>query len=289
MNRLYEARLGHAYGDGSDGEADGAAFAANLEHVDAAVFGRSSSAYGLLDTPMPAAYLGGLAMAVRQRTGRNIETYVANGQVAGEARIETLDRFYARERDSRYLNPEWIKGMQASGYNGARYMADLTDSMLLWEATKPDLVTDRDWEAVRDVYLHDRYDLGLDRFFAEANPAARAKLVAGMRDAIERGNWHADAATRRELGMEAAAMAPAPDVGSLGHVPGASRPTAGGGKIPARAAPVSPSNAVSGFELVPEQRTLSPQPASRSWTELLGALATLLLVCGAGFSARPRW
>jgi len=289
MNRLYEARLGHAYGDGSDGAADGAAFVANLEHVDAAVFGRSSSAYGLLDTPMPAAYLGGLAMAVRQRTGRNIETYVANGQVAGEARIETLDRFYARERDSRYLNPEWIKGMQASGYNGARYMADLTDSMLLWEATKPDLVTDRDWEAVRDVYLHDRYDLGLDRFFAEANPAARAKLVAGMRDAIERGNWHADAATRRELGMEAVAMAPAPDVGSLGHVPGASRPTAGGGKIPARAAPASPSNAVSGFELVPEQRTLSPQPASRSWTELLGALATLLLVCGAGFSARPRW
>ncbi|WP_163363764.1 cobaltochelatase subunit CobN, partial [Enterobacter cloacae] len=74
-------------------------------------------------------------------------TYVANGQVAGEARIETLSRFYARERDSRYLNPEWIKGMKASGYNGARYMADLTDSMLLWEATKPDLVRDRDWEA----------------------------------------------------------------------------------------------------------------------------------------------
>ncbi|NWP15694.1 hypothetical protein GZA09_28365, partial [Escherichia coli] len=75
------------------------------------------------------------------------------------------------------------------GYNGARYMADLTDSMLLWEATKPDLVRDRDWEAVRDVYLRDRYDLGLDRFFAEANPAARDKLVAAMREAIARGDW----------------------------------------------------------------------------------------------------
>ncbi|WP_164139842.1 cobaltochelatase subunit CobN, partial [Stenotrophomonas maltophilia] len=46
LNRLYEARLGYSYGDGGDGEADAAAFAANLERVDAAIFSRSSSAYG---------------------------------------------------------------------------------------------------------------------------------------------------------------------------------------------------------------------------------------------------
>ena len=286
LNRLYEARLGHVYGDGGDGEADSAAFAANLERVDAAVFSRSSSVYGLLDTPMPAAYLGGLAMAVRQRTGRNIETYVANGQVAGEARIETLSRFYARERDSRYLNPEWIKSMQASGYNGARYMADLADTMLLWEATKPDLVTDRDWAAVRDVYLRDRYNLGLDRFFAEANPAARAKLVTAMRDAITRGVWHADAATRRELGMGRSATTAAaprrisaqPRSAMAARV--APRGAAGGIKSP---------NHVAGFEMVETPRTSASRPTPSSLTGLIAALGALLLSCGMGLALRPRW
>ncbi|AJP71314.1 cobaltochelatase subunit CobN [Sphingomonas hengshuiensis] len=289
LNRLYEARLGHAYGDGIDGEADSTAFAANLERVDAAIFSRSSSAYGLLDTPMPAAYLGGLAMAVRQRTGRNIETYVANGQVAGDVRIETLSRFYARERDSRYLNPEWIKGMQASGYNGARYMADLTDSMSLWEATKPDLVTDRDWEAVRDVYLRDRYNLGLDRFFAEANPAARAKLVAAMRDAVERGDWHADTATRLELGMGTVAAAPVPGTASVARASRMSGANAGSRKARARAGRASPSKSVSGFELVPQPRVSTQQPVRGSSTGLWMALAGLLVLCCMGLSTRPRW
>lgn len=289
LSGLYEARLGHAYGDGSDGESDSTAFAANLERVDAAVFSRSSSAYGVLDTPLPAAYLGGLAMAVRQRTGRSIETYIANGQVAGEARIETLDRFYGRERDSRYLNPEWIRGMKAGGYNGARYMADFTDSMLLWEATKPDLVTDGDWEAVRDVYLRDRYELGLDRFFAEANPAARAKLVATMRDAIARGAWRADSATRRELGMPAEALARAPATKSRSAARSASRSAAVSQNRPAAPSLSISSNRVSGFQLIEAPPPPQSLPSKGSMAHLLAALAALFLLCGTGMALRPRW
>src|SRR5690606_26220459 len=83
--------------------------------------------------------------------------------------------------------------------NGARYMADLADSLLLWEQVRPELVSDRDWQSVQDVYLRDRYDLGMARFFEEHNPAARDKLVHTMLDAIERGDWNADAETRAEL------------------------------------------------------------------------------------------
>jgi cobaltochelatase CobN len=292
LNRLYEDRLGHAYGDESEGEPDGTAFAANLDRVDAAVFSRSSSAYGVLDTPLPAAYLGGLTSAVRQRTGRNIEAYIANGQASAGARIETLARFYGRERDSRYLNPEWIKGMQAGGYNGARYMADVADSMLLWEATKPDLVADADWEALRDVYLRDRYKLGLNAFFAAANPAARAKLIATMRDAVARGAWNPDDATRRELGVDTPPAAPkagaAPSPMPLLSADVPTQTSARQAAAPSTPAPAT--NQVSGFELV-ESRAETPRIAldgTRTLT-LIAALATLLLLCGAGLAARPRW
>jgi cobaltochelatase CobN len=293
LNQLYQARLGHAYGDGSDGEADAAAFTANLKRVDAAVFSRSSSAYGLLDTPMPAAYLGGLSMAVRQDSGRTIDAYVANEQSKGEPRVETLERFYGRERDSRYLNPAWIKGMQASGYNGARYMADLADSMLLWDQTRPELVTDRDWEAVRDVYLHDRYKLGLERYFAENNPAARTKLVQTMLDAIDRGAWRADAATRAELERVAGEPPPATGTGAPRQ-----RPAGDAGAAPRE--PLSPASStgkpsgagapapISGYELVPSPPV---PPIAAPSTGLLPLLlgAALLLLLGGGVAMKPRW
>lgn len=289
MNRLYEARLGHAYGEGGDGDADATAFGASLARVDAAVFARSSSAYGLLDTPLPAAYLGGLSAAVRARTGRAIETYVANAQDPGAARIETLARFFGRERDSRYLNPEWVRQMQASGYNGARYMADVADSMLLWDVNMPDLVTAADWEAVRDVFLRDRHGLGLDAYFERHNPAARRKLADTMLEAVRRGAWQADGATVAELRRITAGIAPAPS----SPAPGVARAVApaGGETEPGRPAPSpdstpNPASApVSGFELVARPPVSPPIPAPPPWPLMI----VLLGLAGTGMTTRSRW
>ncbi len=287
LNQLYLARLGHAYGDGDDGTPDSAAFTANLGNVDAAVFSRSSSAYGLLDTPMPAAYLGGLSMAVRQQTGRTIDAYIANEQDTGRPRIETVERFYGRERDSRYLNPAWIKAMQASGYNGARYMADLTDSMSLWEQMRPDLVADRDWAAVRDVYLRDTYKLGMRRFFAEHNPAALDKLVRTMVDAIDRGDWKADAATRAELKRLAGGT---PDMSARQVAPSRARAMAAPGRAPPSAISSSGTPNVSGYELVaanPRSIPMRDIAPNALWLLLLAAASISLVAMGA--IPKSRW
>lgn len=205
----YANRLSHAYDGGTDdGVADGAAFADNLKTVDAAVFSRSSSAYGLLDTPMPAAYFGGLAMAVRSETGRRIETYVANLQSPQAGRIETADRTLNRELRSRYFNPNWIKAMQAGGYNGARYMSEFTENMRLWEITDPRLIKDRDWNEVADVYVRDRYQLGLKAYFAQHNPRAYRNLVSTLVETAAQGRWKAEPATLAALKRELVGSAP---------------------------------------------------------------------------------
>ncbi|MEI4509319.1 cobaltochelatase subunit CobN [Sphingopyxis sp. CCNWLW253] len=297
LNRLYRARIGHAYGDEGEGEPDGAAFNANLGGVDAAVFSRTSSAYGLLDTPMPAAYLGGLSMAVREASGRTIDAYIANEQTPGQPRLETLDRFYGRERDSRYLNPAWIRAMQASGYNGARYMTDLTDSLSLWEQMRPELVTDRDWEAVRDVYLRDRYDLGMDRFFADHNPAARSKLIATMRDAIDRGDWNADAQTRAELARLAAVGAralsrpqtmfgAARKAGRIGHNSAPGRP---GKQAVAKAGRRSAQAPISGYELVATATLKLTSSRQAPPFSIAAIIALFLVLVVSGAASTPRW
>lgn len=276
LDGLYRARLGYAYGDGEEGTGDAEAFAANLKRVDAAVFSRSSSAYGVLDTPLPAAYFGGLAKAVRGATGRSIATYVANGQQPGAARIETLARFYGRERDSRYLNPAWIKGMMASGYNGARYMADLTDSMRLWEATTPGLVTAADWKAVRDVYVNDRFGLGLAKFFAQSNPAARAKLVEAL-----------SAAARRSGEAQAQSPSGVRGPSSTDTAPRAIAPSSPTGTGARSTAQAPSGTVVEGFELTKVVQPTAARAASSVPLVLIACAMALLIVAGAAM--RPKW
>lgn len=275
----YAQRLGHAYDGGQDdGAADGAAFADNLKTVDAAVFSRSSSAYGLLDTPMPAAYFGGLAMAVRQETGRSVETYVANLQDPKAARLETADRTLNRELRSRYFNPDWIKAMQAGGYNGARYLSEFTENMRLWEITDPKLVKDRDWNEVADVYVRDRYKLGLKDYFARSNPQAYRNLVNTLVETAEQGRWNADRATLSALKRELAGAAPGPTPSARP----AAAPTASAAKP-----------ALTGLEIATIAThmlgdTSRPPPPARtpSWAWLLVLLLGLI---GLGGLITPSW
>lgn len=274
---LYASRLAHAYGQVDEGQSDGEAFSANLKTVDAAVFSRSSNAYGLLDTPMPAAYLGGLNMAVRQETGRRIETYVAQLQSPGKATLETADKTLNRELRSRYFNPAWIKAMKDGGYNGARYMSEFTANMLLWDVTTPDLIQDRDWNEVADVYVRDRYKLGLKSYFDRENPQARRNLLKTMLEAADRGRWNADAATLSQLRAELSVGAtPAPQ--------SARAAAPGRGKALNRGPDAASARPLRGFEMqtVAPPRTSTVAPSSTSATAwwLLSAMAAVLVAFG---------
>jgi cobaltochelatase CobN len=277
MAKLYSDRLSHAYGESDSGVADGESFSENLKTVDGAVFGRSSNVYGLLDTPMPAAYLGGLSMAVRTSGGREIETYIAQVQSPDSARVEDIARTYGRELRSRYFNPAWIEAMKASGYDGARHMADFADNLLLWDVTSPQLVSDADWNELHDVYVRDRYHLGLERYFARENPQARVNLMNSMLEAAARGRWHADAKVLSELRAEVARA-------KVPHAP-ASAPNAqaDSAQLNARRNAV-----VRGLEMVTStpgnpKRLVVPQ-----WIWMLWAACAIALVV-VGAIRRPAW
>lgn len=299
LSRLYTDRLGHAYGEDDDGASDADGFIDQLSAVEAAVFSRSSNAYGLLDTSMPAAYLGGIGMAVREHSGRQISNYVADLKASqtGQAHLEPLARTFGRELQSRYFNPEWIRAMQKSGYNGARYMADLPAHMLLWDVTTPELVDDADWAEVKEVYVDDKYGLGLDDYFEQHNPHARQHLLETLLDAVERGAWQADEADRTQLeralarsvarhGSDCALPScktvepvkmdqPAPGIPALA-------PSAAAAPSQAAAAPMS--TAVEGYALEPRASTPVQPVRQHVWLWLL--MAALLAT---GWLRSPRW
>ncbi len=199
MAQLYIDRMGHAYGKGLDGAARPGAYAGNLVQVDAALMARSSNLYGVLTNDDPFQYLGGIAQAVRQLTGKEPALYVQNLRDGGAVRTDTAAGAIAREMQTRYLHPQWIAAQKAEGYSGTLQVLKTAQFLWGWQVTAPAAVRQDQWQSLHDVYVRDRYKLGTREWLEGDNRAAFAQTLERMLDAVRLNYWKPDAATRREL------------------------------------------------------------------------------------------
>ncbi|PNU02147.1 cobaltochelatase subunit CobN [Novosphingobium guangzhouense] len=206
----YIARLGHAYGARDWGlSLEGTnLFAEQLKDVDAAVLMRSSNVHGLLSTDHPFEHLGGLSLAVRAVSGRTPDLFVTDMR-GNEARVTSAGGYISEELRARYLNPQWIGAMQREGYAGANAMAGIVNNLWGWQVTDPASVRADQWQAMHDTYVADSRKLGLSRFFAQVHPGAQLQMVDRMLEAVSRGYWQTDAATRASLARRRAELAQA--------------------------------------------------------------------------------
>ncbi|SOD27740.1 cobaltochelatase CobN subunit [Variovorax sp. YR752] len=199
MAQLYMDRMGHAYGKGLDGAARPGAYAGNLMQVDAALMARSSNLYGVLTNDDPFQYLGGIAQAVRQLTGKDPALYVQNLRDGSAVRTDTAAGAIAREMQTRYLHPQWIEAQKAEGYSGTLQVLKTAQFLWGWQVTAPQAVRQDQWQSLHEVYVRDKYKLGTREWLEGDNRAAFAQTLERMLDAVRLNYWKPDGATRREL------------------------------------------------------------------------------------------
>jgi cobaltochelatase CobN len=199
MAQLYIDRMGHAYGKGLDGAARPGAYAGNLVQVDAALMARSSNLYGVLTNDDPFQYLGGIAQAVRQLTGKDPVLYVQNLRDGSAVRTDTAAGAIAREMQTRYLHPQWIAAQKAEGYSGTLQVLKTAQFLWGWQVTAPGTVRQDQWQSLHEVYVRDKYKLGTREWLEGDNRAAFAQTLERMLDAVRLDYWKPDAKTRREL------------------------------------------------------------------------------------------
>lgn len=208
MAQLFTNRMDHVYGVGADGTSSLPAFRSNLGEMQAATLSRSDQVNALLDNSMPAGFLGGLNMAAKAvNGGHDSDLYIDTIRSGMDPKIEPVSHVIQRELQSKYLNPAWIKGMQASGYDGARYMSEMTDNLSLWNSTAKQSVQSETWETVKRVYVDDQYHLGMSRYFEQRNPYARQVLLATLLDVASRGYWQATGPEKAAIAAELARSA----------------------------------------------------------------------------------
>ena len=201
---LYLARMQYAYGPdekewGSLPAQGVNLYAENLKGVQAALLARSSNLYGMLTTDDPFQYLGGIGLAVRSLTGASPELYISNLRDSGAPRMETAAGFLAKELKTRQFHPGWIEAMQKEGYSGALNMLDAVNNLWGWQAVSPEVVRNDQWDELRDIYVNDKYRLGMKDWFERNHPHAQAQMIERMLEAARKGYWQADARSLKAL------------------------------------------------------------------------------------------
>ncbi len=195
----YINKMGHGFGNGFWGEPMQDVFKLALEDVEKVVHSSSTMLYGALDNDDFFMYMGGLAAAIEEVDGNSPELLVTNTRNPSRPEMSSIDKFIGMEFNSRYVNPNWIQGMQAEGYAGARTMVEFVEYLWGWDATVSEVVDDRMWQESFEVYVQDKHELDMDAFFDNNSPFAFQDMTGRMIETIRKDYWDADQETLTEL------------------------------------------------------------------------------------------
>jgi len=183
---IYLNKMGFAYGTDLWGYECRSLLEGNLMNVDASVHSDSSNLYDTLDNDDFYQYFGGLNLATRYVSGKTPEMYVSDTRDPENAEMVGMKEYLMKDIYSRYLNPKWIEGMQASGYDGARMMSKVIEHLWGWEVMDPDLIDDSVWEEFYRTYINDP---DMEEWFNEENPYAQQAMDARMLETMRKGYW----------------------------------------------------------------------------------------------------
>jgi cobaltochelatase CobN len=176
---------GWAYGAGAEGTAERAMLEARLAAADAVLHNQDNREHDLLDSDDYYQFEGGLALVVRQLSGRAPAIWHNDHSRPEAPRIRSLREELGRVVRGRAANPRWIAGVMRHGYKGAAEIAATVDYLFAFAATSR-AVADAHFDALWDAYLGDDAVRG---FMARHNPAALGEIASRFREAVDRGLW----------------------------------------------------------------------------------------------------
>lgn len=199
---VYINTVSFAYGRNFWGKPLKSVYKKGLETIDITMHTRSSNLYQTLDNDDVFQYLGGLSAAVKKESGQSPDVVISHQENPDKAYVESLSKSIGREMRSRTLNPKWIKGQKKEKYSGAGEMADQVENIWGWQATVDSSISEAQWQQVYEVYVNDKYKLGLKEFFDKNNPWARQSITGRLLETARKEYWKMEDETKNTLARE---------------------------------------------------------------------------------------
>ncbi len=167
------------------------AFEAALSHTDAVVQPRQSNTWGALSLDHVYEFMGGMNLAVRNVTGKDPDAYLSDYRNRNNARMQEVKEAIGVESRTTLFNPTYIKEKMKGSAGAANTFAELVENTYGWNVMKPNAVSKEMWDEIYNVYVKDRFNLGVQDFFEQQNPAALQEMTAVMMETARKGYWPA--------------------------------------------------------------------------------------------------
>lgn len=189
---VYLQNMGAFYGNEKNWEQmQQYALEAALTNTDAVIQARQSNTWGALSLDHVYEFMGGMNLAVRNVTGKDPDAYMSDYRNHNNMRMQELKEAIGIESRTTIFNPSYIKEKMKGESSAAAGFAEIIQNTYGWNVMKPEAIDDELWDEVYDVYVQDKFDIGVRDFFEEENPAALEEMTAVMMETARKGMWEA--------------------------------------------------------------------------------------------------
>lgn len=175
------------------------AFEAALTCTDVVVQPRQSNTWGALSLDHVYEFMGGMNLAVREVTGKDPDAYLSDYRNRNHNRMQELKEAIGVESRTTIFNPAYIREKMKGGASSAAVFAGTIRNTYGWDVMKPSAVDNELWDEIYEVYVKDRFALGLPEYFERQNPAALQEITAVMLETVRKGLWKASGEQVAEL------------------------------------------------------------------------------------------
>lgn len=188
----YIQNMGAFYGDADHWQSYAKdVFAAALTRTDAVVQPRQNNTWGALSLDHVYEFMGGMSLAVRSVTGKDPDAYFSDYRNRNDYRVQDSKEAIAVEARTKLFNPSYIKEALKGGASATDNLSEMVRNAYGWNVMKPNAVDKQMWNEIYDVYVKDKYNLGIHDEMAKSNPAALEELTATMMETARKGYWKA--------------------------------------------------------------------------------------------------
>ncbi len=188
----YIKNMGAFYGDQEHWEAYADdAFGAALTRTDVVMQPRQNNTWGALSLDHVYEFMGGMNLAVRQVTGKDPEAYFADYRNRNDYRVQDSKEAIAVEARTKLFNESYVKESLKGGATSTDALAEMVRNTYGWNVMKPKAISKDMWNEVYDVYVKDKYNLGVHEKMGATNPVAMQEITATMMETARKGYWKA--------------------------------------------------------------------------------------------------
>ncbi len=142
---------------------------------------------------------GSLSAAITHLTGQEPQWFLSDVRDPDNAKLVEAKDALRRDFRVRLFNRKWIEGMMKEGYAGADQVAVHVSNTFGWKIMRPASVDDDVWNEIVEIYVRDKKQLHIRSWFESVNPFAFQEVTEILLEAMRKGYYSADDATRIEV------------------------------------------------------------------------------------------